>query len=63
MHALLQSSDDRWQKVLGIHFIIIASFIFVHEIIARAKLCPKSKRIGEVDIYTVFVQYFFKRKN
>ena len=62
MHALLQSSDDRWQKVLGIHFII-ASFIFVHEIIAYTKLCPKSKRIGEVDIYTVFVPYFFKRKN
>ena len=57
-------SNDRWREVLGIHFIT-ASFIFVHEIIAHPVCAWKilSIRIGNIDIYAVFVQYFFKRQN
>ena len=43
--------DDRWQKVLGIQFIIV-SFIFVHKIIAHLVCSYKIMPIRKGDICT-----------
>ena len=40
------------------------SFIFVHEVIAHPVCAYKiiSIRMGDIDVYTVFVPYFLKAK-